>query len=119
MIALLAQNIPGYGTDVVQKGGGASTLFNTFSSLFSPNTPDVSLAKVVSQIIMFVIVIAGLIFFLQLISAGFSFLTAAGDSAKIQSATKNLTTAVIGLLVVISAFFLAQIIQVVFGITIL
>ena len=119
MIHLLAQFIPGYSGDVVTKGGGPSHIFDSFTILFSPFDPNQSLALLISKLIMYAIVIAGLIFFIQLISAGFSYLTSAGDSAKIQSATKSLTTALIGLLVVISAFFLAQIVQVIFGIQIL
>lgn len=121
MTTLLAQNpnIPGYTTDVFEKGRVPSTMFSKFASLFSPNIPGSSLALVISRLIMFAIIVAGLIFFVQIISAGFSFLTSAGDTAKIQSATKSILTAAVGLLVVISAFFLAQIIQFIFGITII
>ncbi len=116
--SLIAQaQLPKY--EVPLPNAGASTMFDTLKTLFDPSNPDVSLGKLVSRLIMFAIIVAGLIFFVQIISAGFSFLTSAGDSAKIQSATKNLLTAVIGLLVVISAFFLAQIIQFVFGVQIL
>ncbi len=77
------------------------------------------LGLVVSRLILFAIIGAGLFFFVRLISAGYSYLTSLGDSVKIQSATKELTNAVVGLLIIISAFFLAQILEVVFGINIL
>ena len=123
--SLIAQlQLPRYDFDVITRGGSVSDIFTKpfirdFVDFFNPSNPISSLGFLMSRIIPFTIVIAGLIFFFQLISAGFSYMTAAGDSAKIQSATKNLTNALIGLLVVISAFFLAQIIQVVFGITLL
>ena len=94
-------------------------MFNNFSKLFGPSMWSQSAGRLISRLILFSIIAAGLIFFLKLISSGYSYMTAAGDSAKIQAAHKNLINALIGLLVVISAFFLAQIIQVVFGITIL
>ena len=67
----------------------------------------------------FAIIGAGLFFFVRLISAGYTYLTSLGESAKIQSASKELLNAIIGLLIVVSAFFIAQIVQVIFGINIL
>ncbi len=87
------------------------------SSLYTGDALNVG--GVVGLFLAFAIVGAGLFFFVKLISAGFTFLTSFGDSAKIQAATKELTNATVGLLVVICAFFLAQILQVVLGVTIL
>ena len=77
------------------------------------------IGQVVSRLITFAIIGAGLFFFVRLLSAGFSMLTSMGEPPKIQSATKELTNALIGLLIVVSSYFLAQIIQAVFGIKIL
>ncbi len=77
------------------------------------------IGQVVSRLITFAIIGAGLFFFVRLISAGYAYLTSLGEPAKIQSASKELLNAVIGLIIVISTFFVAQIIQVVFGINIL
>lgn len=74
---------------------------------------------VVSRLLTFAIVGAGLFFFVRLISAGYGYLTNAGDQNKIQNASKELLNAVVGLLVVISAYFIIQIIQVIFGIKVL
>ncbi len=74
---------------------------------------------VVSRLLTFAIIGAGLFFFVRLISAGYSYLTSLGEPAKIQSASKELLNAVIGLLIIISSYFIVQIIQVVFGINIL
>lgn len=68
--------------------------------------------------LQYAIVIAGLIFFAKLVSAGFSYLTSAGDSGKIQAATKEITNALIGLILVISVFFIKQILVVLFNIKI-
>lgn len=72
----------------------------------------------ISRAIQYSIVIAGIIFFLKLVSGGFSYLTSAGDSGKIQAATKEITNALIGLILVISVFFIKQILKVLFGIDI-
>lgn len=72
----------------------------------------------VSRLLQYSIVIAGIIFFLKLVSGGFSYLTSAGDSAKIQAATKDITNALIGLILVVSVFFIKQILVVLFNIQI-
>jgi hypothetical protein len=73
----------------------------------------------VSRVLIFAIFVAGFIFFFRLITSGFSYLTANGDQAKIQSATKGLTMGVTGLVIVVSAIFIAQIIEAIFGLNIL
>lgn len=75
-------------------------------------------ADIVTWALVFAIAGAGLFFFVRIISAGFGFLTNGGDQNKIQNATKELTHAIIGLLLVISAYFIIQILQVALGINI-
>jgi hypothetical protein len=75
--------------------------------------------KVVSLIIVYATVIAGLWFFVRLLIAGFNFMTSYGDPAKIDKARFDLLYATIGLVVVVSVFFVGQIIQVMFGINII
>jgi hypothetical protein len=87
-----------------------STIFTTYTDL-----PTL----IVSRILIFAISIAGFIFLFRTISAGFAFLNSRGDPAKIQAATQGLTNGLIGLVVVVTAFFIAQIIQTVFGLKIL
>ena len=79
----------------------------------------VNLGFWISRAIQYSIIIAGLIFFVKLILAGFTYLTSTGDSGKIQEATKEITNALIGLLLVVSVFFIKQILETVFGIKIL
>ena len=88
-------------------------------SEFIDSGDTLNLGGLVSRLLTFAIIGAGLFFFVRLLSAGYSYLTSLGEPAKIQSASKELLNAVIGLIIVISAFFLAQILQVVFGINIL
>lgn len=119
MSTLLAQNIPGYITDVETKGGGISSMFKNFVSLFYPPLPDVSLGLLVSRLLQIAIVLAGIFFFFRLISSGYSYLTSVGDPAKVQAASKELTNSTIGLFVIISSFFVIQILQVILGFSIL
>ena len=72
--------------------------------------------ELVNKILYLAIGVAGLVFFIMLIISGFSYLTAAGDPTKIQAATKRLTSASLGLFLVLCTFFIAQLLQVILGI---
>lgn len=122
----LAQtNLPGYVTDQPAgnffgtKGGAGGVGDTGFYKFFAPDWWLGSLGKTIERIVLFAIIVSGLIFFLKLLASGLAYMTNAGDANKIQTATKEITNAVIGLLIVISTFFLAQIIQVIFGIKII
>ena len=116
----IIQFLPGYVTD------SPNAFFNTspfvgrgaFSVLFTPSVWSNSLGLLLAEVLLLATIVAGLIFFGKLLMAGFSYLTSAGDSNKIQAATKEITNATIGLLIVISTFFLAQIIEVILKIKI-
>lgn len=74
---------------------------------------------IVSRILLYAVAAAGFYFFIRVILAGFALLTSTGEPGKVQSAKKQLTNGVIGLLVVTTAYFVGQIIQTVFGINFL
>jgi len=78
--------------------------------------PATLVSDLLSQGLLYAIVLAGLYFLARLIISGFSFLTSGGDPAKVQSATREINHALIGLIIIISAFFLGQIIETIFGI---
>lgn len=72
-----------------------------------------------SRFMLYAIGLAGLVFVIIIIISGFNMLTSMGEPAKIQSAGKSLTNGFIGLLLVVATYFIMQIIQAVFGLTIL
>lgn len=116
----LAQALPGYFTD--QPAGnffGTKSPDTGFYKYFAPDWWLGSLGKGIERIVLFAVIISGLIFFVKLVMAGYAYLTSVGEPAKIQAATKEIANAGIGLLIVISTFFLAQIIEVVLGIKII
>lgn len=90
-----------------------SRIYNNFDA------SDSVLGYWISRAIQYSIIIAGLIFFVKLISAGFSYMTSTGDSAKVQAATKEITNALIGLILIVSVFFIKQVIETLLGIKIL
>jgi hypothetical protein len=63
-----------------------------------------------------VIALGGLVFFAMLLLGGFRYLTAGGDEKAAQEARKTLTNAFVGLIVIVAAFLISQLLFAVFGI---
>ncbi len=77
------------------------------------------IGSIISALLPYLYVIAGLILFGAIIASGFQFLTSAGDPKRTASAKGCLTNAVIGFLIVFISYWLIQIIEVVFHLDIL
>jgi hypothetical protein len=75
--------------------------------------------KVISLLIGIITIGAGLWFTFHILIAGFTWLTAAGDKTKAEKAQKTLTEAVIGLVIVVAAVFIADLVGKFLGIDIL
>ena len=90
-------------------------------NLNDPNlqSPNTFIGELLSRILIFSVGAAGIYFFVQTVVAGFTFLTSMGEPAKAQAAQQTLVHSLIGLIIVISAFFLAQLIETIFGVNIL
>jgi len=99
----LALNLPG-GYSVEDPGGFKFTEGN--------------IGDIINALIPYIFALAGLVLLFTLILGGFELLTSAGSPKKIESAKAKLTNAVIGFIIVFVAFWLVQILEVIFGLTI-
>lgn len=68
------------------------------------------LEVIFNNVVTIILGFAGIALFVLLIVGGFNFITAADDPKKVESARKTLTTAVIGLVVVVIAFLIIRLI---------
>lgn len=73
----------------------------------------------INRIVPFLIIIAGVILLIMLIMGGFQMLTAGASPEQAEAGKKRLTTAILGFFVVITAYWLMQILEVIFGVNIL
>jgi hypothetical protein len=78
-----------------------------------------TLGDIISAFLPYLFVLAGLILFAFLIWAGFEFLTSAGDPEKVKAAQGKLTSAIVGFIIIFAAYWIAQILQIIFGVGIL
>lgn len=69
------------------------------------------LPEFITNIITVIFAAAGLFAFFNFMIAGFSYITAAGDSKKIESATQSINMSLIGLVVMVAAAALTGIVS--------
>lgn len=82
---------------------------NTFTSLQDitieiPQGFATNIGQLLNAILSFVMLLGALLVFLQLILAGFYWITSGGDKGKVDSARQRLIAAVVGLIILASSF---------------
>ncbi len=74
---------------------------------------------IISELLRFALPAAGIILFLMLLFGGFQMLTGAGDSKSLEEGKKRITAAILGFFLLFAAYWIAQLVELIFGITIL
>lgn len=74
---------------------------------------------IISTLLPYVFVIAGLILFFLLVTKGLQYLTSGGDPKKVEGAKQGLTAALVGFLIIFISYWLIQIAEFVLHINIL
>lgn len=80
---------------------------------------DQSFGGFIGSVLTIVLTLAVLLLFLYLIWGAISWMSAGGDSSKVQQARDRMTQAVIGLIVLLSTVAIMQLLQSFFGLSIL
>jgi hypothetical protein len=70
-------------------------------------------------LLSYIYVAAGLILLVMLIAGGLTLMTAIGNPDKIKAGQGRITSALIGFLIIFISYFIVQLIQVIFGVSIL
>jgi hypothetical protein len=110
--------------DQPPSGNGANLKIN-FDALLGniPRTIDggviditnLTIEGIISALIPFIYVLAGLALLMMLIVGGFQLMMSAGDPKGVESGRNKVMYALIGFLIIFASFWLVQIAQVVFG----
>ena len=66
---------------------------------------NITLGTIISRAMDFVFIFAGVGLFLMLLSGGFTFLTSAGDTKKLEQGKGRLTNALLGFVIIFAAFW--------------
>lgn len=76
-------------------------------------------AAIISELLPYILTFAGLILFAMLIMGGFTMMTATTDPKKAEAGKERITTAIIGFVIIFAAYWISQIIEIIFGVSIL
>lgn len=83
------------------------------------NFSNASLGEIISRALEYAIVIGGIAMFAYLLWGGFNLLTSAGDPEGIREGTQKIIFAVVGFLVIFASYFIVQLVETMFGFSIL
>lgn len=101
-------------------GGGLGPFGNlTFSGQGGAVTALEKIASLLSTVVGFMTVCAGIYFMFMIIIGGYDWLSAGGDTKKLQSARERITNAFLGLVIVVGAWALIALVGQIFGFDIL
>lgn len=76
-------------------------------------------AQLVSSLIKLALIVAAVVFFFMLVIGGIKWILSGGDKGKTEEARNQITAALVGLVVVFSAWAIAQLINALFQVNIL
>lgn len=82
----------------------------------SVSTKYGDVGKIISAALPVVLVVAGLCLLFMLVTGGITLMTAAGDQGKTKQGYGKLTAGLIGFLIIVMAYFVAQVVEVVLGV---
>lgn len=80
-----------------------------------PARANLTIADIISILLPYLFILAGLMLFIYLILGGFQLMTSSGDPKKTEAAKGKITSAVIGFIIIFISFWLVQILQTIFG----
>lgn len=92
--------------------------YNSSLGLGSNGSKFNTLGEIIGTFLPYLLTLAGLILFGMLVMGGFTLLAGAADKEAQEKGKKQITSAVIGFLVIFLAYWIAQILQVIFKINI-
>jgi hypothetical protein len=78
-----------------------------------------NIGDIISALLPYIFVLAGLTLFILLIIGGFGMLTSGGSPEKMKAAQGKITSAVIGFVIIFISYWLMRILEIIFGISIL
>jgi hypothetical protein len=95
------------------------------TTILSPEGPEgfnfsgAKITDILTALLPYVFVFAGLTLFIFLIIGGFGMLTSAGSPDKMKAAQGKITSAIIGFIIIFISYWLMRILEIMFGIQII
>lgn len=102
---------------LAQKPIGGTLNPNSFK--YDHSNPSVGLSDILSNLLAMLTLVAGIAFLIYFVIGAFNWITAGGDTQKVEKAGKQITNALTGLIIVVAAYSVTAIVGTVLGIDIL
>src|SRR3972149_1770041 len=100
---------------VTQQPLGGINFSNLYQQINQSNGDILTIGGIISALLPYLFVVAGLLLLLYLVFGGFGLLTSRGDPKAVQIAKERITFALVGFIVVFVSYWIVQIIGVVLG----
>lgn len=93
--------------------------YGAFCDVGSSEAAALTIEEIITLIVGFLTIVAGLAFLIYFMVGGLSWLTAGGDKGKVESAKQQMTNGAIGMIIVVAAYGIVWIVGELLGIDIL
>lgn len=93
--------------------------YPALNSELNNNLSTLNLGGIIGKLLPYILTIAGLILFCMLVAGGFTMLAGAADKESQEKGKKMVTSALTGFVIIFLAYWIAQILQVIFKISII
>lgn len=103
----------------VLAAAGGATIDLRSNAAAGTNVTNLTISGLISFAITAIIIIAGLIFFFMLVIGGLKWILSGGDKGQTESARSQITAALVGLVILFSAWAIATLVEQIFNVSIL
>jgi hypothetical protein len=109
-MAMSLSALPAFADEKIDIKGGAGSQFSSLTNITVPG--------LISGLIRLLVIVAAVVFFFMLVIGGIKWIMSGGDKGKTEEARNQITAALVGLVVVFSAWAIAQLVKTLFGVDI-
>lgn len=102
---------------MVEVSNDGGNFVSTSANLPADPTGFNSIGEIISKLLPYVYVVAGLALLLMLVLGGIGLMTSAGNPDKIKSASGRIKVALIGFLIIFISYFVALIVEKILGVS--
>lgn len=94
----------------------AAINFGELESITAPNFANAAPAEIINALMPYIFFIAGVLLLIYLILGGYQYIFSRGEPGATAAARGKITNAIIGLIIVLTAYWIVQVVAMFFGI---